>query len=173
MRPEAGISGHPAGLRCSSLGGTPATDAARYCHPDSRLTPVRLDAVEPIIVQDPRMPSADCWAWWRTVSAEAPGGLCGLWFGLGELSDGGWHIYVVGTAGFDPEDEAAEWAVGPYAWSADDRYFPFPGAGDDDLAAALRSAADLVSTLHPWTTIEVDGVATGFDGGDFVIVYQR
>ena len=38
-----------------------------------------------------------------------------------ELAAGGWHIYVVGTASFDPEDETAEWAVGPHAWSPDGR----------------------------------------------------
>lgn len=119
------------------------------------------------------MPSAKCWAWWRTVSAGAPDGLRGLWFGLVELAAGGWHIYVVGTASFDPEDETAEWAVGPHAWNPDGRYFPFPEAGDDDLAAALHSAADLVAKLHPWTTIDVDGVATGFDDGDFVLLHKR
>ena len=49
----------------------------------------------------------------------------------------------------------------------------FPEAGDDDLAAALHSAADLVAKLHPWTTIDVDGVATGFDDGDFVLLHKR
>lgn len=118
------------------------------------------------------MESGDHWEWWRRLSGEAPDGLVGLWFGLVELAHGGWHMYVVGTAEFDPDDPTAEWAVGPHAWSPDGRYFPFPDAGDDDMAAALQSAADLVSELRPWKAVKVDGVATGFDGGDFVLVHQ-
>lgn len=78
-----------------------------------------------------------------------------------------------GSVASGPEDETAEWAVGPHAWCPNGRYFPFPDAGDDDLVAALQSGADLVLTLQPWTTINVDGVATGFDDGDFVLVLDE
>ena len=57
--------------------------------------------------------------------------------------------------------------------SPDGRYFPFPDAGDEELATALQSAAELVSEIRPWTDINVDGVATGFDGGDFVLVHHE
>lgn len=109
-------------------------------------------------------------AWWANVSRSAPPALGGLWFGLVELTPGGWHIYVAGTAEFDADDETAEWAVDPYIWWPEDRYFPFPAAGGDDVGAAVSAASDFVERLSPWTTVNVDGVATGFDDGDFVIV---
>ena len=110
--------------------------------------------------------------WWKVLGAEAPSGLEGLWFGLVQLSDGGWHIYVAGTATFDADDENADWAVGPYAWwpETPDRYFPFPQADTDSIEDALDAAADFVRDLAPWATMPVRGVATGFDAGDFRIV---
>jgi hypothetical protein len=67
--------------------------------------------------------------WWANVSASAPTDLAGLWFGLVELSPGGWHIYVAGTETFDATDETAEWAAGPFAWWPDNRYLPFGEPG--------------------------------------------
>lgn len=88
-----------------------------------------------------------------------------------ELAVGGWHIYVAGTGQFDGDDEAAEWAAGPYAWSPEDRYFPFPPAAGE-VAAAVRDATTFVLGLRPWERVHVRGVATGFDDGDFEIVYR-
>jgi hypothetical protein len=115
----------------------------------------------------------DAAAWWRNVSETAPRGLRGLWFGLTELADSGWHIYVAGTATFDATDETAEWAVGPYPWLPNGRYFPFPAAGLDDIVAAVDAAVAFVKDLEPWTAITIEGVATGFDAGEFSVVYPR
>jgi hypothetical protein len=109
--------------------------------------------------------------WWSAVSASAPESLAGLWFGLVELEHEGWSMYVVGTASFDPEDETAEWAVGPYAWEPADRYVPFPEIGQLDVALAVERAAVTVRNLQPWRTVPVGGAAVGFDEGDFTVVY--
>jgi hypothetical protein len=120
------------------------------------------------------MANQDAQRWWRNLSGSAPASVVGLWFGLVELADGGWHIYVAGTAEFDGADETAEWAVGPYVWWPDGRYFPFPAAGgDSDIASAVEAAAAFVEDLAPWTAVPVQGIATGFDDGDFKVVYQR
>lgn len=86
---------------------------------------------------------------------------------------GGWHICIAGTETFDAGDETAEWAVGPYAWWPDGRYLHFPEAGSDDIQSVVTAAASLVSGIEPWKAVPVEGVATGFDCGDFTIVYQR
>ena len=109
--------------------------------------------------------------WWNDLAATAPAGLAGLWFGLVELGAGGWHIYVAGTSEFDGDDEVADWAVGPYAWWPDDRYLPLPVAAGDP-AAAVDDAAAFVRALRPWEHVQVTGVATGFDDGDFEVVYR-
>jgi hypothetical protein len=111
--------------------------------------------------------------WWSRVAATAPDHLSGLWFGLTELSPGGWHLYVAGTETFDPDDETAEWATGPYAWWPDDRYFPFAEIATVGVAEAVERAAEVVRGIAPWTDVLVQGVATGFDDGDFQVVYQR
>ncbi len=40
-----------------------------------------------------------------------------------------------------------------------------------DVAAAVARAAEVVRSLSPWRDIAVDGVAVGFDDGDFEIVF--
>lgn len=42
-----------------------------------------------------------------------------------------------------------------------------------DYASLLRDIADQVGSLAPWETVDVAGVAVGFDDGDFQIVYER
>jgi hypothetical protein len=107
--------------------------------------------------------------WWRDLSRNAPAGLAGLWFGLVELEPGGWHVYVAGTDDFDGDDETAEWAVPPYAWSPSDRYFPFPEGASYETGVA--AAAAVIAELEPWTAVAVEGVAAGYDDGDFEVVY--
>ncbi|MCP4103444.1 MAG: hypothetical protein GY750_18780 [Lentisphaerae bacterium] len=111
--------------------------------------------------------------WWAEVQRSAPKGLGGLWFGLTELADVGWHIYVAGTELFESADDMAEWAVGPYRWWPDGRYFAFPEAGNLDVVDALAAAVLFVSDLAPWLDVAVRGVAVGFDEGDFEIVYDH
>lgn len=68
-------------------------------------------------------------------------------------------------------DETAEWAVGPYLWWPEGRYFSLPEAGRRGVSDALEAAATWVRDLAPWSNVAVDGVATGFDDGDFLVVY--
>jgi hypothetical protein len=110
--------------------------------------------------------------WWDEVRQSAPSGLGGLWFGLVELADSGWHIYVAGTSTFEATDETAEWAVGPYAWWPDRRYFPLPEMSLLGVADAVEAAASFVRGLSPWSNLPVDGVATGFDDSEFLIVHR-
>lgn len=114
----------------------------------------------------------DLRAWWGNLLGPAPGGIRGLWFGLVELVPGSWHLYVVGTVEFDADDETAEWAVGPYRWAPENRYFPVPEIGALDLGEAVHHAAEKVRSLHPWEDLDVDGVAVGFDDGDFELVFR-
>jgi len=111
--------------------------------------------------------------WWRAVASSAPANLVGLWFGMTELVPGGWNLYVAGTATFDARDETAEWAVGPYAWWPDDRYFPIPEVEHLGVLEAVRHAAELVRSFTPWADMSVDGVAVGYDDGEFEVVFQR
>jgi hypothetical protein len=37
----------------------------------------------------------------------------------------------------------------------------------------VTAAASLVLDIEPWKAVPVEGVATGFDDGDFMIVHQR
>lgn len=111
--------------------------------------------------------------WWERVRTTAPIGLHGLWFGLVELADGGWHMHVAGTDEFDPDDETAEWAVGPYALWPDERYLELSEVEHLDVGAAVEHAASVVRSCSPWHHIDVDGVAVGFDDGDFAIIYVR
>ena len=118
--------------------------------------------------------------WWHKVSGTAPARLAGLWFGLVELADGGWHLYVAGTDQFDAGDDTGDWAVGPYAWNDPVTYRNDPGAYHPvpEIEALTTSGAvdhigRIVRALAPWRDIHVDGVAAGFDAGDFAIVYRR
>ena len=86
-----------------------------------------------------RDPVADGPSWWSRMRATAPPGVRGSWFGRTELVPGGWHIYAAGTDGFDADDETAEWAVGPYAWLPDGRYFPVPDIAGLSVAGAVES----------------------------------
>lgn len=110
--------------------------------------------------------------WWDEIRSSAPQRLGGLWFGLVELADGGWHLYVAGTEHFEVTDETAEWAAAPYAWRPEGGYLPFPAA-ELETSDAVAEATSCVRQLAPWQDLSVGGVATGFDGGDFEIVYAR
>jgi hypothetical protein len=116
---------------------------------------------------------ADAREWWDALWSSAPPRLRGLWFGLVELLDGGWHLYVAGTERFDSTDETADWAAYPYAWRPDGGYLPFPDAEVLAASDAVAEAVALVRALAPWQDLSVDGVAAGFDDGDFEIVYAR
>lgn len=116
------------------------------------------------------MANEEAAAWWNLIKTTAPQGLAGLWFGLTELVDGGWHLYVAGTATFDAADEMAEWAVGPYAWWPENRYLAMPEVAGRDVGAAVRHAAQVVRALAPWDHVDVVGIAVGFDDGDFEVV---
>lgn len=96
-----------------------------------------------------------------------------MWFGLVELSPGGWHLYVAGTDEFHGDDETAEWAVGPYRWRPNDGYFSVSEIGELGIDEAVSRAADIVRSLTPWNDLPVEGVATGFDEGDFEVVFAR
>lgn len=109
---------------------------------------------------------------WRSrLRAVAPEQVAGLWFGLTELSPGGWHLYVAGTETFDLDDETAEWATGPYVWWPEHRYLAMPEVEEASVADAIEVATRVVRRLAPWADIEVDGIAVGFDDGDFVVIH--
>lgn len=108
--------------------------------------------------------------WWRAVRATAPARIAGLWFGLAELADeDGFRLYVAGTETFDASDETAEWAVGPYAWWPEERYSPMEFPTEDPFGA-LDAAQAVIRELRPWEHVSVEGVAVGFDDGDFMVV---
>jgi hypothetical protein len=44
---------------------------------------------------------------------------------------------------------------------------------DLDVPSAVAAASDLVCRIRPWATVPVDGVAVGFDDGDFAVIYDR
>lgn len=97
-----------------------------------------------------------------------------MWFGVVELANPvrGWHLYVVGTETFDPNDETAEWAVPDYAWRPEAGYLADPDLGQLPAQAALDHAVAVVRSIEPWRDIPVLGVAVGFDDGDFEVVYR-
>lgn len=116
--------------------------------------------------------------WWESLSAKAPSGVVGLWFGMTELVGtvgNGRHLYVAGCPTFDADDISAEWATS-YCWWPEGRYVCPPqltAFADSDHLQALRHAADLVIALRPQDAIPVDGVAVGFDDGDFRVTWSR
>jgi hypothetical protein len=97
-----------------------------------------------------------------------------------ELADGGWQLYVAGTDQFDANDDTGDWAAGPYCWNDPaghqndpSTYHPIPEIATLPPSDAVDYVAQLVRDLAPWQEIPVDGVAAGFDEGDFAIIYTH
>lgn len=117
--------------------------------------------------------------WWASVVPTAPADLAGLWFGLTDLLVEGrpeTTLYVAGCGTFDPTDSTGGWAVSPYRWWPEGRYIALPGlpaAPMKDHPAVLQHAASLIRDLKPQDALGVNGVAVGFDDGDFVITWSR
>jgi hypothetical protein len=116
--------------------------------------------------------------WWKAIAPTAPDGLAALWFGLTELMVEGEPratLYVAGTERFDPDDNTGDWAAGDYAWWPDDRYTSPAGLAaisDSEPQAQLNYAADLVRAIRPHEDVKVQGVAVGFDDGDFTVLWR-
>jgi hypothetical protein len=118
--------------------------------------------------------------WWSVLKPKVPAGIAGIWFGIADLAFDGQQprrtIYVAGCSEFDPADPSAEWAVGPYAWWPDGRYVSPPGLAHlpgENYTAVLEHAAAILSAIGPHEGLDVDGVAVGFDDGDFLIIWKR
>jgi hypothetical protein len=64
-----------------------------------------------------------------------------------------------------------------YVWWPDNRYIvlpslaAMPAADSADLAAVLEHATTLIRRLQPQNDVTVQGVAVGFDDGDFAITW--
>lgn len=116
--------------------------------------------------------------WWEQLATTAPATTAGLWFGITNLLSGSRttrHLYVAGCPSFDPADATAEWAT-DYSWWPDDRYVVAPHLAaipDSSFVEVLDHAAALVQALRPQETLEVRGVAVGFDDGDFRVVWPQ
>lgn len=117
-------------------------------------------------------------AWWAGLAPSVPPETRGLWFGMVDLVEGAAavrHLYVAGCPVFDPDDEG-DWAC-EYCWWPAGRYVLLPGLAslpDRPYQAVLGAAADLVRRLEPAAGVEhVEGVAVGFDDGDFEIVWAQ
>jgi hypothetical protein len=138
---------------------------------------IRVELEGAIMLDDINMLSE----WWCSLLANAgppPVGVEALWFGLVELIDNdsvGWHLYVAGCDSFDPNDETGDWACEPI-WLPEGRYVYLAGLNEHASAPHLEMlsyVADLVRSLSPqqtWPT-QLNGVATGFDGGDFIVTW--
>lgn len=117
--------------------------------------------------------------WWTRLAITMPSTVVGLWFGITEVV---WPeglrptMYVAGCPTFDLDDETAEWAT-DYVWWPDDRYVvppslaSMPAADSADLIAVLKHATTLIRRLQPQHDVDVQGVAVGFDDGDFTITW--
>lgn len=115
-------------------------------------------------------------AWWDALAEDVPADVEALWFGLTELeTDAGAvrHLYVAGCPGFDAADDAGDWAT-DYVWWPEGRYVSPPNlaAHPGDYPAVLRHAAAVVTRLAPQHDASVQGVAVGFDEGDFTVTYD-
>ncbi|MEP7158991.1 MAG: hypothetical protein ABI797_06155 [Chloroflexota bacterium] len=116
--------------------------------------------------------------WWSALAPNLPDGIAALWFGITDLVVDDRRqrtLYVAGSDRFDPQDPSGDWAGPPYAWWPDDRYVAPPGLAalpDDDYRAVLDYAAALVRSILPPNGLAVDGVAVGFDDGDFTVVWE-
>ncbi|MEU8796126.1 hypothetical protein [Spirillospora sp. NPDC048819] len=119
-------------------------------------------------------------AWWRSMvdHARQATTVRALWFGLVELAEAEgarWHLYVGGCREFDREDDSCDWAAEP-AWWPEERYLFLAGLNDpagNGAEAMLAHAADMVRSLAPeqsWPGL-LEGVAVGFDDGDFVLTW--
>ncbi len=114
--------------------------------------------------------------WWEGLRGDVPESARGLWFGITDLVAEGRaspHLYVAGCPSFDAEDATAEWAT-EYVWWPEGRYLQLESAGvleSGDFREVLAAAVALVEDLAPWDDVEVDGIAVGFDDGDFEVVW--
>jgi len=114
--------------------------------------------------------------WWKRLAPQAPQGVVGLWFGITDLAAKNGvsrHLYVAGCPTFDAGDETAEWAT-DYCWRPEDRYVQAPalaGLPASDFAEVLDHAVTLLERLRPQDAVPVQGVAVGFDDGDFRVTW--
>ena len=115
-------------------------------------------------------------AWWARLRTSVPHDVRGLWFGITDLEVNGGpgtHLYVAGCPSFDANDETAKWAT-EYVWWPDDRYFGLATAGvatEGHYTDVLDEVVALVKGLGPWDDVGIDGVAVGYDDGDFRLIW--
>lgn len=116
--------------------------------------------------------------WWQRLAGEVPPAVVGLWFGMTDVLKPGGHqrtMYVAGCRTFDLDDEDAEWAT-DHVWLPNGRYIAPPSLASIracrcDFTGVLEHAATLIRRLEPHVDVNVDGVAVGFDDGDFVVTW--
>lgn len=122
------------------------------------------------------LPMGAATRWWNGLRGDVPASARGLWFGITDLVVDGRvsrHIYVAGCPSFSTEDDTGEWAT-EYVWWPEGRYLSLEDAGipaSDDFPEVLAAVVALVKDLAPWDDVDVDGVAVGFDDGDFEVVW--
>lgn len=117
--------------------------------------------------------------WWERVSGDLPDAVRGLWFGLTDTvqADGTVvrSIAVAGAANFDADD-GGNWACDPM-WEPQGQYLVLPEIAAlpaASTAAAEQILARLVRELCPHVaSVNVDGVAVGFDDGEAIVVWER
>ncbi|MES9540444.1 hypothetical protein [Actinomadura sp. NPDC000600] len=119
-------------------------------------------------------------AWWRSLvdQAREVTTVRALWFGIVELAGtegASWNLYVGGCREFAREDDTGDWAAEP-AWWPEGRYLFLTGLNEraeDGADAMLAYVAGLVRSLAPeqsWPGL-LEGVAVGFDDGDFALTW--
>lgn len=117
--------------------------------------------------------------WWEQISRELPDLVHGLWFGLADIvqADGSAvrTMHVAGADSFDAGD-GGDWASDP-SWEPEDRYFVVPEIAQLDVSAhadAVELLVQVVGQLRPQVaSVNIDGIAVGFDDGDQVVVWER
>lgn len=117
-------------------------------------------------------------SWWAELAPHVPEQARALWFGIVDLvvdSVPVRHLYVAGCPEFDTDDDG-DWAC-DYCWWPDGRYVRLPfleSLPNEPYGEILEASAALVRELRPAETLStVEGVAVGFDDGDFEIVWAR
>lgn len=117
-------------------------------------------------------------SWWKSQAEQLPISVAGLWFGITNLAAGGRPartLYVAGCPAFEANDPTAEWAT-DYCWWPDDRYVNLPDLAafrDSQQSEILVHGAALVRTLTATLPTHIEGLAVGFDSGDFRLIPTR
>lgn len=118
-------------------------------------------------------------AWWESLERSVPETIAGLWFGLFSAAQQDGRavttLFVVGTAAFDADDEAADWAASEYVWQPEGRYVELPELAalpSSPYEAPLAHVANVLTAVRPWQHLSGVGAAVGYDDGDFLVLHR-